>query len=135
MRAACTSAVATRKKLVIVADDNPAMRWLVRWVLSGVVDEIVEAPDGRALFWELVRSSYSYDARDVTLVTDLCMPVYNGLDILATYDELDFHPATIVITSYPDPKVSFEVERAGAILVPKPFTTTEFRRMVEHVWK
>lgn len=127
--------MAERKKLVIIADDNPAMRWLVRWMLAGVADEIIEAPDGRTLFWELVRCSYSRDPRDVTVITDLCMPVYNGLDIVATYDELDFHPSTIVITSYPDPKVSSEVERAGAILVPKPFTTTEFRRMVEHVWK
>jgi FixJ family two-component response regulator len=127
--------VPERKKLVIVADDNPAMRWLVRWMLSDIVDEIIEAPDGRTLFWEILRCSYSRDQRDVTLITDLCMPIYNGMDILATFDELDFHPSTIVITSYPDPKVSSEVERAGAILVPKPFTTTEFRRMVEHVWK
>lgn len=127
--------MADRKKLVIIADDNPAMRWLVRWMLADEVDEIVEASDGRSLFWELVRCSYSYDPRDVTLITDLFMPVYNGLDVLATFDELGFHPSTIVITSYPDPHVSSEVERVGAVLVPKPFTTHEFRSRVQHVWK
>jgi FixJ family two-component response regulator len=124
-----------RKRLAIIADDHPAMRALVRSVLRGTADEIIEAGDGRALFWELLRCSYARDAVDVVVITDLCMPVYSGLDVVATFDELGFHPNTIVITSYPDPKVSSAVERAGAVLVPKPFTTSAFRSVVERAWK
>jgi len=118
-------------RLLVIADDNPAMRWLVRQTCRDRFDEIVEANDGRELFWTLVRCSRTRAADDVVLVTDIRMPAYSGLDVLAACDELDYHPTTIVMTSFPDADAYASTERAGAVLLPKPFVTADLRRLVD----
>jgi len=117
--------------LLIVADDNPQMRWLVRATLRGHFDEVVEASSGRELFWELLRSARSREAADVVVITDIRMAPYSGLDVLDAYDELGYHPTTVVMTSFPDVEAYERTERAGGVVIPKPFTTAELRRVVE----
>ena len=120
-------------RLLLIADDNPAMRWLVRRTFRDQFDNIIEASDGRELFWQLVRCAHTRDASDVVVITDIRMPTYTGLDVLAAYDELGYHPATVVISSFPDADAHASTERAGAQLLPKPFATADLRRVVEHV--
>jgi DNA-binding NtrC family response regulator len=121
--------------MLIIADDNEAMRWLVRSTLAEPGMEVAEAHDGRSLFWLLVRCSFTRPARDVTVITDMCMPVYSGLDVIAAFDELGYHPQTFVITAYPSAEVSARIASRGAHLVPKPFATAMLRDMVEHAWR
>jgi len=118
-------------QLLIVADDNADMRWLVRAALRDRFAEIIEAEDGRRLFWELVKCTKTRSASEVVVVTDIRMPVYSGLDVLAIYDELDFRPPTVVITSFPSKEVTAAVDRAGARLLAKPFATSELRKAVD----
>jgi len=120
---------------LIVADDSREMRWLIRSTLRPWSSQIVEAADGRELFWELLRCSRAYAERDVLVVTDICMPVYSGLDVLEVYDELGYHPSTVVVTSFPAERTQTLVARMGGILIPKPFTTSALRHVVEHVWR
>jgi DNA-binding NtrC family response regulator len=122
-----------RRPALIVADDNPHMRWLVRRTFRDRFSDIMEASDGRELFWQLVRCAQTRDASEVVVITDIRMPAYSGLDVLAAYDELGYHPATVVISSFPDPEAYASVERAGARLLPKPFATIELQRVVAHV--
>jgi DNA-binding NtrC family response regulator len=122
-----------RRPALIVADDNPHMRWLVRRTFRDRFSDIMEASDGRELFWQLVRCAQTRDASEVVVITDIRMPTYSGLDVLATYDELDYRPATVVISSFPDPEAYASVERVGARLLPKPFATVELQRVVDHV--
>jgi FixJ family two-component response regulator len=121
------------KPILIIADDNQAMRWLVRSACRPHFDEILEAHDGRQLFWELVRCSRLRPASEVVVITDVRMPTYSGLEVIAAYEELGYHPRTVVITSFPDPSVRAETELLGGVLLPKPFTTVELRRVVERV--
>jgi DNA-binding NtrC family response regulator len=118
-------------RLLVIADDNPAMRWLVRHTCRDRFDEVIEANDGRELFWALVHCSRTRRAADVVLVTDIRMPAYSGLEVLAACDELDYHPPTIVMTSFPDADAYASTARAGAVLLPKPFVTADLRRLVE----
>jgi DNA-binding NtrC family response regulator len=120
-----------RPPLLVIADDNAHMRWLVRTTFRGCFDEIVEAADGRELFWELVRCSRTRAASEVLVITDIRMPGYSGLDVLSTYDDLGFHPRTVVMTSFPDADAYACTARAGGVLLPKPFATAELRRVVE----
>jgi CheY-like chemotaxis protein len=121
--------------LLIVADDNPYMRWLVRATFRGRFDDVVEAGDGRELFWSLVQASRSRDASEVIVIADIRMPVCSGLDVLATFDELGYHPRTVVMTSYPDEQAYASAEHVGGALLPKPFSTEELRRAVDRLWR
>lgn len=118
-------------RTLIVADDNAHMRWLVRTTLRDRFDEIVEAADGRELFRQLVHYSMTSPEKDVLVVTDVRMPAYSGLDILATYDELGFHPRTVVMTAFPDAETHERAARAGSPLLAKPFATAELSAVVE----
>ena len=119
--------------LLIVADDNAYMRWLVLAAFRGRFDEVIEASDGRELFWQLVRCSRTRDASDVVVVTDIRMPECSGLDVLASFDELGYHPKTVLMTSYPDETAYAAAARVGGVLIPKPFAMTELRRVVDQV--
>ena len=117
---------------LLIADDNPAMRKLIRTVLADRFDEILEAADGRELFWTLVRESYS-GAQDLAVVADVCMPVYSGLDVAGVCEDLGVHVPTVLITSFPSADVRARVERLGCTLVAKPFTTSDLRQVVDSV--
>ena len=123
-----------RLTTLIVADDNAQMRWLVATTLREKFEHIVEAADGRALFRELVHCSYTRHEEDVLVITDIRMPTYSGLDILATYDELQFHPVTVVMTAFPDDDAIASTARAGGVLIPKPFATDELVRVVDRAY-
>lgn len=118
-------------RTLIVADDNAHMRWLVRTTLRDRFDDILEVADGRELFRQLVHCSMTREAVDVVVVTDIRMPAYTGLEILATYDELGYHPTTIVMTAFPDPDAYAEAARSGSTLLSKPFATAELCAVVE----
>lgn len=120
------------KQILIIADDNEAMRWMVKSACRARFDDIIEARDGRELFWHLIRHANEPDA-DIVVVTDVRMPSYSGLDVIATYEELGYHPPTVVITSFPDDDVRERTARAGSQLLAKPFTLAALRRVVDDV--
>jgi CheY-like chemotaxis protein len=119
----------TERRRLCIADDDPRMRWLVRSVLRDEFDELIEACDGRQLLWELFRSTYA-DHVHTLIVTDVCMPVYNGLDVLEACEELQYAPRVLVITSFPSPATRARVQRLGGRLLAKPFTTAQLRDAV-----
>lgn len=118
-------------RTLIVADDNAHMRWLVRTTLRDRFDDIIEVADGRELFRQLVHCSMTRAAGDVVVVTDVRMPSYTGLEVLSTYDDLGYHPTTIVMTAFPDADTYAQAARAGSTLIPKPFATAELCAVVE----
>jgi FixJ family two-component response regulator len=113
---------------LIIADDSPYMRWLVRSTLAPDYPEIAEAADGRELFGLLIKANVM-SVRCV-LVVDVRMPVYSGLEVLAAWRENEQPNPVIVITSFPDAPVEREVARLGGILLPKPFSTATLRQVV-----
>ncbi|MCX5742021.1 MAG: response regulator [Proteobacteria bacterium] len=118
-------------RVLVVADDSAEMRWFVRTTLQGRFDEVLEARDGGELLANVLACVHAHPACEVTVVTDNRMPSYSGLDVIDAYDELGYHPTTIVMTAYPDAVTRAETRRAGGWLIAKPFTTTELREVVE----
>ena len=120
------------KPRLIIADDSADMRWLVRSTLPEFTD-VLEAADGRQLFSLLLRASVAAGSSEpaaLVLIVDVRMPVYDGLEVLDAWQDDEPHIPVIVITSFPDDAVRAEVERLGAILLPKPFTRATLRRVV-----
>lgn len=117
-------------RLLVVADDSPEMRWVVRTALGDEFDEVIEAKDGRELLGQLVACAHSRPAAEVLVITDLRMPGYTGLEVLAAYEELSYYPATVVMTAYPSADIHTGTARVGAVLLPKPFAARDLRRVV-----
>lgn len=64
---------------ILIVDDHPTTRFLLRSVLQAEGHTVLEAPDGRTALTELER----YPGTDL-LVTDLEMPGMGGLELLRT---------------------------------------------------
>ncbi|HSD87459.1 MAG TPA: response regulator [Kofleriaceae bacterium] len=123
----------TPHRRLVIADDSPAMRWMVRSAVGAQFDEIVEASNGRELFWLLLHDSFASMQRDLVVITDLVMPTYTGLDVLDAWDELEPRIPTILITAFPTETVRSRAEKLGVGLLAKPFTTMALRRALEQV--
>lgn len=119
----------SHRKLVI-ADDSPEMRWFVRSAIGDDFREVVEAANGRELIWTLLRSRFAendLDHRDL-LITDLCMPAYDGLDVLDAWRDRQHHVPTILITAFPSDAVRERARDLGVIVLAKPFSRAALRQ-------
>lgn len=97
--------------VVLVVDDEPDYRFLLRMLLRGREVEVVEAPDGqRAL--ELVDERVP----DV-VVTDLHMPVMDGATLVARLRQQEHTRHVRVLMWSSDPDRSLAVDA----IVPKPY--------------
>ena len=120
--------------LLVIADDDPNMRALVRSALRGSFPEAVEVSDGRGLLWHLVRSSFAKrgdDLRELVIVADVRMPEYNGLDVLDAWQDGESDAPIVIITSFPDDDTRARVEKLGATLLAKPFSRASLKAAVD----
>jgi DNA-binding response OmpR family regulator len=118
---------------LIIADDNSDMRTLVRSTLRRDYPDVIEAADGRQLFWQLLRTSFVSSGKmpaQLVVIADVFMPTYNGLDVLDAWHDRGTHVPVIVITAFPDDRVRARVRKIGGILLPKPFSRTSLRDAV-----
>jgi len=118
---------------LIIADDNSDMRNLVRSTLRRDYPDVIEAADGRQLFWQLLRTSFVSAGRtpaQLVVIADVFMPTYNGLDVLDAWHDRATNVPVIVITAFPDDRVRARVRKIGGILLPKPFSRTSLRDAV-----
>ena len=104
---------------VLLADDEGEMRTFLAEVLRDEGYEVVEATNGRELFW-LMEASQRGQPIDV-VVSDLCMPEYNGLDVVEAWTEVGPRPRVLLMSAFPDPEVRRRAESLGLVLLDKPF--------------
>jgi hypothetical protein len=115
----------SKRTSLLIADDDRATRWLVKFGCGARFADIADAEDGRELRAQLAYLARVHPDREVVVVADV------GLDVGAAYDQLGYHPATVVMTASLDARARAVIERAGGLVLPKPFTTTDLRRVVE----
>lgn len=115
---------------VLVADDDPVLRSLVRANLEGRVDEIVEAGDGQEA-WELILTQ----PFGLGLI-DLSMP---GLDGFALIRCIRGHPRTrhlpiVVITSSNDQAaVRLALDAGATAFLTKPINWSLFSHQIDYL--
>jgi CheY-like chemotaxis protein len=122
-----------RRKLVI-ADDSSEMRWFVRSAIGSQFREVVEAANGRELLWTLLRSriaSRDLDYRDL-VITDLCMPAYDGLEVLDAWRDREHRVPTILITAFPSEEVRQRAKELKVMVLAKPFSRAALRQALDH---
>jgi DNA-binding response OmpR family regulator len=114
-----------RARRVLVADDDPDVRRLVRTLLERAGHEVVEAADGRQCLRAL------YDRRPELVVLDVGMPALDGWEALARIRELANVPV-LLLTARGDELDRVRGLRAGADdYVSKPFGRQELVARVD----
>lgn len=117
----------TGRATVLVVDDEPQTREVLRGLLEGMGLDVREAVDGLAALAQLAE-------RSVELVLlDLTMPRLGGLGLLERIRE-DLAPPlppVIVLTALADPRSRSEAIKLGALdFVQKPFRLLDLRRRI-----
>ena len=106
-----------RVRRVVIADDDPDMRIVLRQLMHTLGVEVVEAVNGGDLAILLM------DGRPLDLlITDVRMPWATGIQVSTAARNAGMAMPVIVITGLGDDRVREAVDRMGsATLLPKPF--------------
>jgi two-component system chemotaxis response regulator CheY len=109
---------------IFLAEDDAEMRRLVAETLRKEGYDVFEAADGGQLLVRLARAYQSDHRPDQSvdlIVTDLRMPVCNGLDIVSALREAHWRTPIIVMTAFGDSATRERAEKLGAVMLDKPF--------------
>ena len=105
---------AVAKPVVLVVDDDPAVRNSLKFALEIEGFSVRLYPTGRELL----------DEKDMPesgcLVTDYHLPGMNGLDLLAKLRERNIRLPAILITTHPSATIRDRAALAGVRLIEKP---------------
>ena len=106
-----------RVRRVVIADDDPDMRMVLRELLEGLGVEVVEAVNGGDLAVLLA------DGRPLDLlITDVRMPWATGMQVSTAARHAGMTMPVIVITAFGDDRLRDAVDHLGrATLLSKPF--------------
>jgi two-component system response regulator HydG len=104
------------KPIILVVDDDPGVRYTLRQVLEDADMQVFEAGDGaEALAW------LSGNRADL-IVSDLAMPVLDGLGLLRELAGKTGAPRLILITAHGSERAAVEAMKLGAYdYFAKPF--------------
>lgn len=116
------------KPRVLLAEDDPEMRWLVAHALRRDGYDVVEARDGDELYREITTRILRHGDPNVDLiVTDVRMPGQSGLEIVELLRAVAVRVPLIVMTAFGDDEVRERAGAVGAVLLDKPFDLADLR--------
>jgi len=116
--------ISVEGSVVLLVEDDEAVRNVARRILSRAGCEVLEAPDGRSALQVADRESGSIDI----VISDVVMPEMGGVEL---YKRLTAeHPGLkVVLTSgYSEREMRSEIREMGARFLPKPFTPDSLLR-------
>jgi CheY-like chemotaxis protein len=114
---------------ILVADDDPVIRKLLCQVLSEDGHKVSLATNGAQVIEKAQKEDFEL------LLSDVHMPVMNGLETLRTMRSTFPQLPVVMMDSYPDQLVK-QAENEGALTcIHKPFDLKELREVIEKVKK
>lgn len=118
------------KKTILTVDDSPSVRQMVKLTLSNAGYDVVEAGDG-------AEGLQKAQTRAVDMVvTDLNMPVMNGLGLIRELRKLPAYRGVpiLFLTTESDAEMKKEAKAAGATgWITKPFQQAQLLAVVRKV--
>jgi CheY-like chemotaxis protein/anti-sigma regulatory factor (Ser/Thr protein kinase) len=110
---------------VLVAEDSPVVRELVREVLEKAGFAVTAVEDGVEALDQLTRQSFA------VVVSDVHMPRMDGLELLGRLRGLPRPPPVVLLTADDAPETVLRAVRAQALLyLPKPMARERLVEMV-----
>jgi two-component system chemotaxis response regulator CheY len=98
---------------ILVVDDEPSIRMVVRRMLERGGYDVVEAEDGEAAI-EAINTGENRLMLDA-VICDIRMPKINGLDAIAYFRHAYPHVPLIVLTGYPDTEMAVSCLHNGVV--------------------
>lgn len=121
-----TAGPTTHPSRILVADDDPTIRKIVRDRLQAHGHELAVARDGR----EALQRVQEWEPALVIL--DLRMPHLDGFEVLAELQAYPHRPEVVVLTAHGSIQAAVEAGRLGARdFLQKPFDTAHLEWVVE----
>jgi PAS domain S-box-containing protein len=111
---------------VLVVEDEPAVRSLIRAVLRSSGYTVLEAADGEAG----LAMAAGTDARIDVLLTDLVMPRLGGQQMAELLRRARPDMRVVFMSGYTDQSLEDDASGAAAVFLQKPFTPQELARKV-----
>jgi DNA-binding NtrC family response regulator len=98
---------------ILVVDDEPSIRRVVRRTLEKAGYQVVEADNGETAI-EAINTGENPLMLD-TVICDIRMPKVNGLDAIAYFRHMYPRVPLIVLTGYPDTEMAISCLRHGVV--------------------
>ena len=114
---------------VLVVDDEPSVRTIVRLILEKAGYEVLEAENGETAI-EALNTGENRLVLDV-VICDIRMPKINGVQAIEYFQREYPHVPIIVLTAYPETKMAVSFVRSGvADYLIKPVDAQKLRDAV-----
>ncbi|MBS3759325.1 MAG: sigma-54-dependent Fis family transcriptional regulator, partial [Desulfobacterales bacterium] len=111
---------------VLIVEDEERMRHLIAMMLKDHGHQIAEASDGEAALTMIEENPYDI------VITDIKMPVMDGMELFRTLREKDIQCPFIFITAFATIESAVEAMRDGAVdYITKPFEEERLLLTVE----
>jgi len=107
---------------ILIVDDEPFIRQLLRRTVEREGFSVVEAVDGAAALDEMKQNSFDF------VITDIQMPRMDGMQLLAEIKSEFPNTQVLMITAYAGKYSEEDIIAAGAdYFITKPFKNLEIR--------
>lgn len=114
---------------VLVVDDEPSVRTIVRLILEKAGYEVLEAENGETAI-EALNAGENRLVLDV-VICDIRMPKINGVQAIEYFQREYPHVPIVVLTAYPETKMAVSFVRSGvADYLIKPVDAQKLRDAV-----
>ncbi|MDP3277641.1 MAG: sigma-54 dependent transcriptional regulator [Deltaproteobacteria bacterium] len=113
---------------VLVVDDEPSLRQMLRVMLSRAGHEVIDAIDVASARSAIAHASPAFDL----VITDLVMPGGSGLDVIRAAREHSAETQVLMVTAHASVETAVEAMRLGAYgYVEKPLDLATARAQVD----
>jgi DNA-binding NtrC family response regulator len=117
-------------KRILIVDDEPNVRLMLRTALESVGHAVIEAGDGKAALDHLRDSAAACDL----VVLDLLMPRMDGMELLMRLRAEKITVPVVILTAHGSIPEAVEAMKLGAIdFLTKPITPEALRRVAAEV--
>ncbi len=114
---------------VLVVDDEPDVRKVVRMTVEKAGYDVVEAEDGEQAIEEIKKGEHSILLS--LIITDIRMPNKNGIDVMNYYQKEWPSVPVIVLTGFPDLDMAIAMLQHGVVdYLVKPVEAEKLRASV-----